>query len=84
MKQPINFVWMTPTYKEGQKRDCVALFRFGEWIEIYNGEALMCHPSYIGELKSNYMVECDGPTVYPTIEEALNARNNISGVKHTH
>lgn len=70
---------MTPIDK-----NCVALFRWGEWIEVYKGEALMAHPDYKHMLETHFMMECKGPVVYPTIKEALEARNNISMMKNTH
>lgn len=84
MKQPLKYIWMTPIHSGHSRRDCVALFRWGEWIEIYQGEALMAHPSYQGELEQHCMHECAGPTIYKTKKEALDARNNISMPKHLH
>ena len=84
MKQKLEYIWITPGHKDGKLRKCVSLYRWGEWIEVYANEALMCHPSYEQELSTYFMVKCDEPKVYPAIDEALKARGNLSMVTHTH
>jgi len=84
MKQPLKYTWMTPFAKEGKPRNCVALFRWGDWIETYQGEALMCHPDYKHELSTYFMRECEGPKIYATIPEALEAKDNMTMMKGNH
>lgn len=52
-----------------------ALFRFGQWVEVYPHEVMLIHPSLYEELKFEFKI-AKGQKVYRTQKAARQARNN--------
>lgn len=61
-----DFVYMTPD----PKRRLVALYKYGQWIEVYKGEVLLVHKCHIGELQMMNFVITERPTVYKSRKAA--------------
>lgn len=72
-KKIISFVYYTPGTKHK-----VGLFKYGQWIEVYPGEILPCHPSLDFEMRTmNKMKRAKGQKVYKTQKEAMKAKGNL-------
>lgn len=72
-KKIISFVFYTPGNKSK-----VGLFKYGQWVEVYPGEILPCHPSLAFEMEvENKMKRAKGQKVYRTQREAKEAKGNL-------
>lgn len=53
----------------------VALFKLGQWVEVYPGEVILIHPSLYEELKTE-MKKSKGQKIYKSMKKAKEAKNN--------
>ena len=61
-----DFVYMTPD----PKRRLVALYKYGQWIEVFRGEVILVHKCHIGELQMQNFVVTQRPEVYKSRKAA--------------
>jgi hypothetical protein len=61
------------TPKSGRK---IALFRYGEWIEVYPNEILLAHKDHETDLINSGFKRVRIPKVYRTVKEAMKHGGN--------
>lgn len=69
MLKLIDLIWVTPS----AKKRLISLVKNHQWVEVYNGELLLIHKSYLHEMKTLGFIEADEPIVYDSPEEAERA-----------